>query len=232
MIKKYIAKLSIILKILLGFPKSLYINLKILPFKDVLKLPVLVSANTRLSGISRNTIKITQSNLSFGMIKIGILEESSGIIEAKENYLGTDGVSTIIFNGKMNMASGGCLKVTSGGSLIIGDGVSFNTHCKVLCKKAVTIGGGVLFGWNVTINDWDGHPVYDKIGTLLNNPRQVTIDNDSWIGANVTLLKGSHIPKGAVVGYGSIVTKSFDTTNAIIVGNPARVVKEEIEWQK
>lgn len=52
----------------------------------------------------------------------------------------------------------------------------------------------------------------------------VTIGDDVWIGARVTILPGVTIGKGCIVGAGSVVTKSLPDY-AIGLGNPARVLK-------
>ncbi|WP_265101884.1 DapH/DapD/GlmU-related protein, partial [Vibrio owensii] len=52
-----------------------------------------------------------------------------------------------------------------------------------------------------------------------------------WIGANVVVLPGVSIGFGAVVGAGSVVTKDVPE-NTVVVGNPARVVKENINTEQ
>lgn len=52
----------------------------------------------------------------------------------------------------------------------------------------------------------------------------VVIGNDVWIGANAIILPGVTIGNGAIVGGGSVVTKDVPE-NAIVVGNPAKVIK-------
>ena len=59
---------------------------------------------------------------------------------------------------------------------------------------------------------------------LLENDKDVLIDDGVWIGCNVTILKGVHINKGAIIAAGSIVTKSVPHY-AIVGGNPAKVIK-------
>lgn len=61
----------------------------------------------------------------------------------------------------------------------------------------------------------------------------VIIGNDVWIGSEATILSGVTIGDGAVVGAKTVVTKDIPPY-AIVVGNPARIVKyrfkqEEIE---
>ena len=49
--------------------------------------------------------------------------------------------------------------------------------------------------------------------------RQVYIEDDVWIGCNVTILKGVRIGRGSVVGAGSVVVKSIPPYT-IHVGSP------------
>lgn len=52
----------------------------------------------------------------------------------------------------------------------------------------------------------------------------VTIEDDVWCGANVTILKGVTIGRGSVVAAGAVVTKSFPPYS-IIGGVPAKLLK-------
>ncbi len=63
-----------------------------------------------------------------------------------------------------------------------------------------------------------GFKSYDKCAVTTH------LGNDVWIGANAVVLKGRHIGDGAIVGAGAVVTKDVPPY-AIVVGNPARVVK-------
>ena len=52
----------------------------------------------------------------------------------------------------------------------------------------------------------------------------ISIENDVWVGATSTIMSGVKISNGAVIGGGSVVTKDVPPY-AIVVGNPAKVVK-------
>ena len=54
--------------------------------------------------------------------------------------------------------------------------------------------------------------------------KPLSIGNDVWIGANVTILRGVQIGDGAVIGANSLVNKDIPPY-AIAVGNPAKVIK-------
>lgn len=57
--------------------------------------------------------------------------------------------------------------------------------------------------------------------------KDIIVEEDVWIGINVTLLPGAHVGRGAIIGACSVVTKEIPPY-AIAVGNPARVIK--IKW--
>ncbi len=69
-----------------------------------------------------------------------------------------------------------------------------------------------------------------KIGQFLSGGNEdneygdVIVEEDVWIGMNVTLLPGVTIGRGAIIGASSVVTKSIPPY-AIAVGNPAKVIK-------
>lgn len=58
----------------------------------------------------------------------------------------------------------------------------------------------------------------------LNNIYSVIIEDDVWIGANVTILSGTHLSKGSIVSAGSVVS-GFVKPYSVVMGNPARVIK-------
>jgi len=53
----------------------------------------------------------------------------------------------------------------------------------------------------------------------------VTIGNNCWIGASVTICPGVTVGDNSVIGAGSVVTKDIPA-NCIAVGNPCHVVRE------
>lgn len=46
---------------------------------------------------------------------------------------------------------------------------------------------------------------------LPENDMDITIENDVWIGANVTILKGVTIREGSVIAAGAVVTKDVES---------------------
>lgn len=88
------------------------------------------------------------------------------------------------------------------------------------------IGNDVMTGNGLTILSGAGQhdfgnpeiPMRDQGG----GKRQVMIESNVWIGANVTVM--TDVSTGTVIGAGSVVTRTFPP-NMIIAGNPARILR-------
>ena len=70
---------------------------------------------------------------------------------------------------------------------------------------------------------------YHKINADSENTSPVNIGNHCWIGCNSIVLKGVSIGDGAVVAAGSVVTKDVPP-GALIGGNPAKIIRENVYW--
>jgi len=87
---------------------------------------------------------------------------------------------------------------------------------KIVIGKNVWIGPNVgIIGSNHDLKDPSRHQ----------EGKDVIIGDNCWIGMNSVLLPGVTLGKNTVVGAGSIVTKSFPEGNIVIVGNPARKIR-------
>lgn len=62
------------------------------------------------------------------------------------------------------------------------------------------------------------------------NRKSVMIGDHVWIGENCMILKGVSIGAGSVIAAGSLVTKDIPA-RSLAMGRPAKVVRENIEWE-
>lgn len=107
----------------------------------------------------------------------------------------------------------------------IGSRTYIGDRTEIHAGKNVTIGDNCDISWDVTILDRD----YHKLGTATEEFRPVSIGNRVWIGCHAIILKGVHVGDGAVIAAGSVVTKDVPP-RALVAGNPARVIREGVEW--
>ncbi len=117
--------------------------------------------------------------------------------------------------------------ITPGRGLTLKDDVDLALDVLIDSAGGVEIGERVLIGYRSCIFS-SNHAVPLGGGRIYAAPRvdaAVVIENDVWLGANVTVLPGVRIGAGAVIGAGSVVSRSIPAMT-VAVGNPARVVRE------
>lgn len=114
----------------------------------------------------------------------------------------------------------------------IGEGVRIGANSGIDAFAFIGAAGGVYIGNNVIMGQHvsfhaEEH-IYDKVNILIREQgvtrKGITIGDDCWIGANVTILDGSHIGKGCVIGACSLVNGHIPEYS-VAAGVPARVVK-------
>lgn len=98
------------------------------------------------------------------------------------------------------------------------------TESRIFIKSKVLFGPGVtLIGGNHRISDV-GHFIYDVKEKQPGDDLDIHIEDDVWVAANVTILKGVTVGRGAVVAASSLVIRDVPPY-AIVGGVPAKVLK-------
>ena len=105
-----------------------------------------------------------------------------------------------------------------GGKLRIGENVCFNRNDTIVCFDQIIIGDGCAFGPNVVIYDHDHLFSADGFSVDQFRSSPITIEDHCWIGANVTILRGTHIGRGCVIGAGTVV-KGDIPSFSLVTGN-------------
>ena len=111
--------------------------------------------------------------------------------------------------------------IRRGGYLEIGSNSRIN-GCHISASKKVIIGKNVRIGQYVLIMDNDFHHVSDHFSNGKKLP--IIIEDDVWIAAKATVLKGVRIGKGAVVAAGAVVTKDVEPYT-LVAGVPAKPIR-------
>lgn len=116
--------------------------------------------------------------------------------------------------------------ISIGNDVLIGENASF-----IASIAHINIGNKVLFGPHVTIRG--GNHRFNLPGKYIKDitdsekfptdDEDVIIEDDVWIGTNVTILKGVHVGRGAIVAAGAVVIHNIPPYT-IAGGIPAKVI--------
>jgi len=118
-----------------------------------------------------------------------------------------------------------------GYNISFGKGFYINHGCTLLDAAKISFGDNCLLAPNVVIST-AGHPL-DPIerASGFEFAKAITIGNDVWFGANVTVCPGVNIGNNVVIGAGSVVNKNLPD-NTVCVGVPAKPIKDLAENAK
>ncbi|MNG87792.1 Galactoside O-acetyltransferase [compost metagenome] len=111
-------------------------------------------------------------------------------------------------------------------NLKIGDNVSLHEFCYIDALGEISIGDNVSIAHRSSIISFD-HGYDDNNIPIKYNPLcagKITISNDVWIGAGVTILKDVLINERVIVAAGAVVLNDL-VSNHIYGGVPARKLK-------
>lgn len=172
-----------------------------------------------------------------GMKSIKLSE--STIIFPESSLEGIHENSIII--GNNTAIRGRIVTFPNGGKVSIGDDCYVGSNTQIWSEMEIFIGDRVLIAHNCNIFDSSTHPIdkeerHDQFMLILKSgfpvkdytslhKQGVIIEDDAWIAANCTILKGVHIGRGAIVSANSVVVSDVPP-NVIVAGNPAKIIKK------
>jgi acetyltransferase-like isoleucine patch superfamily enzyme len=115
---------------------------------------------------------------------------------------------------------------------------TFIGKAAINAAERVSIGNDVLVSWDVTIVDHDSHSINwamraRDVGEWREGRKDwanvriapVKIHDKAWIGFGAKILRGVEVGEGAVIGAGSVVTRSIPAWT-VAAGVPAKVIKQ------
>jgi len=110
-----------------------------------------------------------------------------------------------------------------GGVLEIGDRTYINSGASLCAQQSVKIGARCAIGNLALVMDTDFHSIEDHMQP--GEARPVVIEDDVWLAARVTVLKGVTIGRGAVVAAGAVVTRDVPP-HTLVGGVPAKFIRQ------
>tara|TARA_B100000925_G_scaffold131942_1_gene98678 strand:+ start:11242 stop:11844 length:603 start_codon:yes stop_codon:yes gene_type:complete len=110
------------------------------------------------------------------------------------------------------------------GEIILGKYILISPGTSIRSAKKIKIGQSTMIASDVTITDSDWHGIYDRTDYVA-SPKEVSIEDNVWIGEKSIILKGTKIGANSIIGAGSVVSGEVPP-NTIYAGNPAREIRK------
>lgn len=109
--------------------------------------------------------------------------------------------------------------------VVIGEKVAFNNSSYIVAGNRIEIGDNCRIGARVTMMDFEAHGTKPEERDQLGKFGQIIIGSNVWVGNEVIILKNVTIGDGSIIAAGSVVMKGAYPQNAVIAGNPAKVMR-------
>ena len=102
-------------------------------------------------------------------------------------------------------------------NLDLGDNVGIGPQNRIICRKRIKIGKDTIMGPNVYIYDHDHkYNSNEGVDRFNYNVSDIVIGEKCWIGANVIILKGSHIGDRCLIAAGSVIKGNIPSGTVVI----------------
>lgn len=139
----------------------------------------------------------------------------------------------IVFGDNVTISRGVMIRPSSyyggdlGAGLVINEHSSIGPYGYIGCSGKITIGKNVMLGPNCSL--FAENHVFSNTKESIKSQgvsrKGITIEDDCWIGSNVTILDGVTIGRGTVIGAGTLITNNV-MAGSIVMDKRAKIVQK------
>lgn len=222
-----IKKIKENLWILRSLHKTLYLNFKCLPFKQAIKLPILLYKPKILC--LKGKIKIKAEHIKTGMIQLGTYE-----VNIYPNCgITIDIRGKLIFEGVCKIGNSSNISITENAETTLGNNFAATAALKFVNYDKISIGSNVLIGWDCLICDYDFHTITNILENKEYSKKgKIKIGNKVWIANGCSIMKNSEIPANTIVAAHSLINKKINVPEySLIAGIPATIKRNNVKWE-
>jgi acetyltransferase-like isoleucine patch superfamily enzyme len=151
------------------------------------------------------------------IMKEGCIIEGGSVIECSDGRVDLGKNCRIRSGSKLN---------SWGGFIKLGANISINSGVVILGTGGIVIGDNTRVASNTVITS-SNHIFSNKDKSIIEQgitSKGIKIQEDVWIGANVTILDGVNIGRGSIVAAGAVINSDV-SPYSIVGGVPAKFIK-------
>jgi len=212
----------------IGLIKSIYINFRLLPFRQAIKLPIIVSKSTHLDSLSGEIV--LEVKVKFAMLRIGFFQTDFMSWKENINFIKIDGKWHI--NGQTNLGVGCKIVIDKDAKLFIGDNFVLGSNSKIICRDKIEIQSNCRIAWDVQIMDTNFHYIKDiENGRVQKKTNPIFIGLNNWIGNRSSIMPGTQTPDYFIIASNSLCNKNYKKdfySFTMIGGTPAKLIKTNV----
>lgn len=199
---------------------TVYLNFKTQSTSTALKFPIIVFGSLKVYTLTGN-LKI-KGNIHFGMVQFG-KDMDHMPISSTPIKLRIQG--ELILSGKSIICGGAVIEVLEGSKMEIDQYCIICSGVYLKSENHIKIGKGTRITSGCFVMDTDMHSIRNTIsGHVKKRNSPIVIKEHCWIGMNSTILKGTTLPVGSMVGRNSFLNKDYSgicSEFSFLVGVPA-----------
>lgn len=203
--------------------KSFYLNFAMLPFRQAIRMPIIVSKYTYFYSLP-GKIELS-SPPRFGMIRFGYFGEDVVTPKDTRTLLQIEGVMRLASN--VHFGCGVVVRIEENATLDVETNVKISNRTKIICYDHIKICHDTRIAWECQLIDTTFHymrNINDNSITELTKP--VIIGAHNWIGNRCNIMKGAKTPDYTIIAAGSLCNKYYDFPQySLIAGTPAKLIK-------
>lgn len=215
--------LRVIIKI--NWFKTIYLNLKLLPFSKAILFPFVVTGKVKFRTLTGKVI--FKCPIEFGLVNIGFDVDNMPIALSAAQILIQ---GTLIINGNVIVNQGANLTVWRNGRLILGNDVMICSGVLLKTTNKITIGNHVMISSGCFIMDSSVHCIYNVVTNEVPPAfGEISIGNNVWLNMYTDIIKWG-VPNGCVTARYTLINKPLDDSDAycFLAGQPATIIKRNI----
>lgn len=203
---------------------SIIFNFHYLPFKQAVKLPILLKKPEFRAMEGR--VSIQSDKIYRGMIQLGFCRSKV----FPDNGICWYNKGEIIFKGYAHIGSNSYIVVQPTGRLEFGDDFRCSTSIKIISCVGITFGKGERIGWENIFIDSNFHPLYDiETQTFKKAYGKIEIGDYNWFSTQCFVMHSVKTPERCIFGARSTVVKSSKPESYCVhVGSPLRIVSRNV----